>query len=120
MCFAKLKAKVKTILFDRIGCGFAIGDEAVITKIQGEKMKPFDGNEKIIYEKDSFKMVVGKASTNKEEEFCIGLNSNGFPAYGNAYVVFPPQLSLVLLRNLLGEEGAKNEQIMEAIKQIVQ
>lgn len=107
-------------MFDRIGCGFAIGDEAVITKIQGEKMKPFDGKEKIIYEKDSFKMVVGKASTNKEEEFCIGLNSNGFPAYGNAYVVFPPQLSLVLLRNLLGEEGAKNEQIMEAIKQITQ
>ncbi|WP_297809717.1 hypothetical protein [uncultured Helicobacter sp.] len=81
-------------------------------------MTPFDGSEKVIYEKDSFKMVVGKASTNKEEEFCIGLNSNGFPS--NAYVVFPPQLSLDLLRNLLGEEGAKNEQIMEAIKRITQ
>ncbi len=30
MCFAKLNAKTKTILFDRIGCGFAIGDEAVM------------------------------------------------------------------------------------------
>ncbi|RDU64501.1 hypothetical protein [Helicobacter ganmani] len=68
MCFAKLKAKVKTILFDRIGCGFAIGDEAVITKIQGEKMKPFDGNEKIIYEKDSFKMVKQKR---KNDDFQI-------------------------------------------------
>lgn len=42
-------------------------------------MKPFKEGYKVIYEKDSFKIVVGKATTNPEEKLCIGLNSNGFP-----------------------------------------
>ncbi|MBD5165803.1 hypothetical protein [Helicobacter sp.] len=82
-------------------------------------MKPFEEGYKVIYEKDSFKIVVGKATTNPEERLCIGLNSNGFPAQGKACVIFPPQLSIKLLTSLLGEEGADDKEIMEAIKTIV-
>lgn len=80
-------------------------------------MKPFEEGYKVIYEKDSFKIVVGKATTNPEEKLCIGLNSNGFPR-GDSYVIFPPQLSIKLLTSLLGEEGAKDKEIIEAIKTI--
>ncbi|MBZ7954389.1 hypothetical protein H2278_06005 [Campylobacter sp. W0018] len=79
-----------------------------------EKYAPFETEPTLLYDKDTFKIVAGKAYTNKDEKFCIGLNSNGFPT--NAYLVFPPQLSLDLLRNLLSQDGAKNDEIMKFIK----
>lgn len=82
-----------------------------------ENYTPFESKPELIYEKDSFVMVKGKATTNKDEKFCIGLRANGFPKGG--YVIFPPQLSLDLLRNLLGEDGSKNEAIIKAIKEII-
>lgn len=78
---------------------------------------PFDTEPEVIYDKDSFILVKGKAKTNKDEKFCIGLRANGFPKEG--YVIFPPQLNLDLLRNLLGEDGSKNEAIIKALKEII-
>ncbi|MCW1325533.1 hypothetical protein OLP51_02265, partial [Campylobacter jejuni] len=51
------------------------------------------------------KLLQEKQYTNKDEKFCIGLKSNGFPV--NSYLIFPPQLNLDLLKSLLGEDGAK-------------
>lgn len=82
-----------------------------------ENHTPFESKPEVIYEKDSFVMVKGRAITNKDEKFCIGLRANGFPKEG--YVIFPPQLNLDLLRNLLGEKGSKNEAIMKALKEIL-
>lgn len=59
--------------------------------------------------KDSFKIVVGQAYTNN---FTLGLRANTFPR--NAYVIFPPQLSLNFLKSLLGEEGSDNEEIYKS------
>lgn len=60
----------------------------------------------MLYDKDTYKIVAGKAYTNKDEKFCIGLKSNGFSA--NSYLIlFPPQFNLELLRILLGQDGAK-------------
>ncbi|MFQ6342388.1 hypothetical protein [Campylobacter sp. VTCC 70190] len=83
-----------------------------------EKHTPFEVEPTLLYEKDTYKIVAGKAYTNKDEKFCIGLKSNGFPT--NSYLVFPPQLSLDLLRNLLGQDGAKNDEIIKFIKIITE
>ncbi|HEB9324808.1 TPA: hypothetical protein RZK34_000711 [Campylobacter jejuni] len=70
-----------------------------------EKYTPFEVKPALLYEKDTYKIVAGKAYTNKDEKFYIGLKSNGFPI--NSYLIFPPQLNLDLLKSLLGEDGAK-------------
>lgn len=83
-----------------------------------EKYTPFKVKPTLLYNKDTYEIVVGEAYTNEDEKFCIGLKSNGFPA--NSYLIFPPQLSLDLLRNLLGEDGAKNDEIIKYIKIIAE
>lgn len=70
-----------------------------------EKYTPFELEPILLYDKDTYKIVAGKACTNKDEKFCIGLKSNGFSA--NSYLIFPPQFNLELLRILLGQDGAK-------------
>ncbi|HEB7544108.1 TPA: hypothetical protein RZH69_000891 [Campylobacter coli] len=70
-----------------------------------EKYTPFELESILLYDKDTYKIVAGKAYTNKDEKFCIGLESNGFPI--NFYLIFPPQFNLELLRILLGQDGAK-------------
>ncbi|HDZ5086225.1 TPA: hypothetical protein RTH03_001557 [Campylobacter jejuni] len=52
-----------------------------------EKYTPFEVESTLLYEKDTFKIVAGKAYTNKDEKFCIGLKSNGFP------LIFPHSLA---------------------------
>lgn len=91
-------------------------NEVQLTKGLKMKYSPFKKKPDTIYEKDSFKIVIGETTTNPEEKLCIGLNSDGFPAQGQAYVIFPPQLSIKLLISLWGEEGAENERIKEAIR----
>lgn len=66
-----------------------------------EKYTPFEVESTLLYEKDTYKIVAGKAYTNKDEKFCIGLKSNGFPI--NSYLIFPPQLNLDLLKSLWGK-----------------
>ncbi|RTJ40009.1 hypothetical protein [Campylobacter jejuni] len=83
-----------------------------------EKYTPFEVKPTLFYEKDTYKIVAGKAYTNKDEKFCIGLKSNGFPV--NSYLIFPPQLNLDLLKSLLGEDDAKNDEIIEFIKIIME
>ncbi|EAL7804233.1 MULTISPECIES: hypothetical protein [Campylobacter] len=83
-----------------------------------EKYTPFEVEPTLLYEKDTYKIVAGKAYTNKDEKFCIGLKSNGFPV--NSYLIFPPQLNLDLLKSLLGEDGAKIDEIIEFIKIIME
>ncbi|HEG3306191.1 TPA: hypothetical protein SCZ64_001900 [Campylobacter jejuni] len=83
-----------------------------------EKYAPFEVEPTLLYEKDTYKIVVGKAYTNKDEKFCIGLKSNGFPI--NSYLIFPLQLSSDLLKSLLGQDGAKNDEIIEFIKIIME
>lgn len=83
-----------------------------------EKYAPFEVEPTLLYEKDTYEIVAGKAYTNKDEKFCIGLKSNGFPI--NSYLIFPPQLNLDLLRNLLGQNGAKNDEIIKYIKIITE
>ncbi|ARJ57167.1 hypothetical protein [Campylobacter cuniculorum] len=83
-----------------------------------ENYKPFKQEPKIIYERDSFKIVVGQACTNEDEKFCIGLRANAFP--NKAYVIFMPQLSLNFLKSLLGEEGSDNEELIKAIKEMIE
>lgn len=82
-----------------------------------EKHTPFETEPTLLYEKDTFKIVAGKAYTNKDEKFCIGLKSNGFPI--NSYLIFPPQLNLSLLKNLLGEVGANDDEIMKFIQIVI-
>lgn len=81
-----------------------------------EKYAPFKAKPTLLYDEGTYKIVAGKAYTNEDEKFCIGLKSNGFPT--NSYLIFPPQLSLDLLRNLLGQNGAKNDEIIKYIKKI--
>ncbi|PPB65840.1 hypothetical protein [Campylobacter hyointestinalis] len=81
-----------------------------------EKYAPFKVKPTLLYDKDTYEIVAGESYANEDEKFCIGLKSNGFPA--NSYLIFPPQLSLDLLRNLLGEKGAKNDEIIKYIKKI--
>lgn len=38
----------------------------------------------------------------------------------NSYLIFPPQLSSDLLKSLLGQDGAKNDEIIEFIKIIME
>lgn len=83
-----------------------------------EKYAPFKVKPTLLYDKDTYEIVAGEAYTNEDKKFCIGLKSNGFPA--NSYLIFPPQLSLYLLRNLLGEDGAKNDEIIKYIKIITE
>ena len=79
-----------------------------------EKYAPFELEPTLLYDKDTYKIVAGKSYANKDEKFVIGLKSNGFPT--NSYLIFPPQLNLDLLRNLLGQDGAKNDEIIKIIK----
>ncbi|EAL2829648.1 hypothetical protein A0Z62_00900 [Campylobacter lari] len=83
-----------------------------------EKHAPFETEPTLIYEKNTFKIVAGKTYTNKHEKFCIGLKSNDFPK--NSYLIFPPQLSLDLLKNLLSQDGANNSEIIKFIKIITE
>lgn len=83
-----------------------------------EKYTPFELESILLYEKDTYKIIAGKAYTNKDEKFCIGLKSNGFPI--NSYLIFPPQLNLDLLKSLLRQDGAKNDKIIEFIKIIME
>ena len=83
-----------------------------------EKYTPFELESILLYEKDTYKIVAGKAYTNKDEKFCIGLKSNGFPI--NSYLIFPRQLNLDLLKSLLRQDGAKNDKIIEFIKIIME
>lgn len=64
------------------------------------------------------KLLQEKHTQIKDEQFCIGLKSNGFPI--NSYLIFPPQLSSDLLKSLLGQDGAKNDEIIEFIKIIME
>lgn len=79
-----------------------------------EKYAPFELEPTLLYDKDTYKIVVGKSYANKDENFVIGLKSNGFPT--NSYLIFPPQLNLDLLRNLLGRDGANNSEVIKFIK----
>lgn len=83
-----------------------------------EKYTPFELESILLYEKDTYKIIAEKAYTNKDEKFCIGLKSNGFPI--NSYLIFPPQLNLDLLKSLLRQDGAKNDKIIEFIKIIME
>lgn len=83
-----------------------------------EKYTPFELESILLYEKDTYKIVAGKAYINKDEKFCIGLKSNGFPI--NSYLIFLPQLNLDLLKSLLRQDGAKNDKIIEFIKIIME
>ncbi|MBS4236209.1 hypothetical protein CVU5213_07295 [Campylobacter vulpis] len=79
-----------------------------------EKYAPFELEPTLLYDRDTYKIVAGKSYANKDEKFVIGLKSNGFPT--NSYLIFPPQLNLDLLRNLLGQDGAHNSEIIKFIK----
>ncbi|MCR2062456.1 hypothetical protein [Campylobacter helveticus] len=79
-----------------------------------EKYAPFELEPTLLYDKDTYKIVAGKSYANKDERFVIGLKSNGFPT--NSYLIFPPQLNLDLLRNLLGQDGANNSEVIKFIK----
>ncbi|MFB1639461.1 hypothetical protein ABZN45_02605 [Campylobacter sp. MRC_CM3] len=79
-----------------------------------EKYTPFETEPTLLYGKDTFKIVAGKTYTNKDEKFCIGLKSNGFPT--NSYLIFPPQFNLNLLQILLGESDSRDDEIMKFIK----
>ncbi|EKE1150614.1 hypothetical protein OTG25_000923 [Campylobacter jejuni] len=83
-----------------------------------EKYTPFEVEPTLLYDKDTYQIVAGKAYTNKDEKFCIDLKSNGFLI--NSYLIFPPQLNLDLLKSLLGQDGAKNDKIIEFIKIIME
>lgn len=84
-----------------------------------EKFSPFDTEPKVIYEKHTFKIVVGKASkTNPDEPFCIGLRAGNFARGG--YTIFPPEFNLDLLKILLGQDDRnKDEIIIETIAELL-
>ncbi|HEB7542519.1 TPA: hypothetical protein RZK30_000710 [Campylobacter coli] len=54
-------------------------------------MSPIELEPILLYDKDTYKIVAGKAYTNKDEKFCIGLKSNGFSV--NSYLIFHHNLT---------------------------